>query len=89
MKPLKNDIRLTVNRLGVPPPLKNRRKTMDEIKSGKEILDDFFHTVDEIPGVDNKITAVLKELYNEDKLTTTNLSNALLKLREEIGNEQD
>ena len=35
---------------------------MDEIKSGKEILDDFFHTVDEIPGVDKEITAVLKEL---------------------------
>lgn len=62
---------------------------MDEIKSGKEILDDFFNTVDEIPGVDKEITAVLKELYNEDKLSHKNLSNALFELREEAKNEQD
>jgi len=62
---------------------------MDEIKSGKEILDDFFHTADEIPGVDKGIAAVLKELYNEDKLSHKNLSNALFELREEANNDQD
>jgi hypothetical protein len=61
---------------------------MDEIKSGEEILDDFFNTVDEIPGVDNDIAGVLKELYNEDKLSHKNLSNALFELREEAKNEQ-
>jgi len=62
---------------------------MDEIKSGKEILEDFFSTVDEIPGVDKQIAGVLKELYNEDKLSHKNLSNALFELREEAKNEQD
>lgn len=62
---------------------------MDEIKSGKEILDDFFKTVDEIPGVDKEIAVVLKELYNDDKLSHKNLSNALFELREEVKNEQD
>lgn len=62
---------------------------MDEIKSGKEILDDFFNTVDEIPGVDKEIAVVLKELYNDDKLSHKNLSNALFEMREEAENEQD
>ena len=62
---------------------------MDEIKSGKEILEDFFNTVDEIPGVDKEIAGVLKELYNDDKLSNKNLSNALFQLREEAKNEQD
>ena len=62
---------------------------MDKIKSGKEILEDFFNTVDEIPGVDNDIAAALKELFNEDKLSQKNLSNALFQLREEAKNEQD
>ena len=60
---------------------------MDEIKSGKEILDDFFNTVDVIPGVDKEIAVVLKELYSEDKLSHKNLSNALFELREEAKNE--
>jgi hypothetical protein len=62
---------------------------MDVIKSGKEILDDFFNTVNEIPGVDSTIAAVLKGLYQENKMTDTNLSNALLKLREDVRNDKD
>ena len=62
---------------------------MDEIKSGKEILDEFFNTVGEIPGVDKEIAGVLKEMYNDDKLSHKNFSNALFELREEASNEQD
>lgn len=62
---------------------------MDDIKSGKEILDEFFDNIDEIPGVDGTIAAALKELYQDNKLTATNLSNALLKLREVAGNDKD
>jgi hypothetical protein len=62
---------------------------VDEIKSGKEILDEFFDSVEEIPGVDSTIAAVLKGLYRENKMTDTNLSNALLKLREDAGNDKD
>jgi hypothetical protein len=62
---------------------------MDDIKSGKEILDEFFNSVEEIPGVNSTIAAVLKELHRDNKLTATNLSNALLKLREDAGNDKD
>lgn len=61
----------------------------NEIKSGKEILDDFFDHVDEIPGVDKEITSVLKELYREDKLTPKNLSNALFKQREDAADDKN
>ena len=61
----------------------------NEIKSGKEILDEFFGNVHEIPGVENTIASALKELYRDNKLTAINLSNALLKLREDGENDQD
>lgn len=61
----------------------------DEIKSGKEIVDEFFNTIEEIPGIDSGITGTLKDLYKKDKLTHKSLSNALLRLRlqEEKKNE--
>ena len=58
---------------------------MDEIKSGKEILDEFFDNVEEISGVDSTIANALRELYQDSKLTATNVSNVLLKLREDAG----
>ena len=61
----------------------------NEIKSGKEILDDFFGGVGEIPGVDKEIASVLKELYREDKLTPNNLSNALFKQREDAADDKN
>ncbi len=61
----------------------------NEIKSGKEILDDFFNKVEEIPCVDKSIASTLKELYQDKKLTSTNLSNALFKLRWAAGNDKD
>lgn len=61
----------------------------NEIKSGKEILDDFFDNVEEIPGVDKEITSVLIELYREDKLTSNNLSNALFKQREDAADDKN
>jgi hypothetical protein len=54
----------------------------DAIKSGHEILDDFFYKIDEIEGVDGKVALLLKGLYQQGKLTHTNLSNELLKIRE-------
>jgi hypothetical protein len=53
------------------------------IKSGKEILDDFFDGIEDIPGVDNKIASILKNLYRDDKLTDSNLSNALFNQRKD------
>lgn len=54
----------------------------DAIKSGHEILDDFFYKIDEIEGVDEEVALLLKSLYQQGKLTYTNLSNELLKIRE-------
>jgi len=63
---------------------------MDEkIKSGKEVLDEFFHTLKEIPGVDEDVADVLLTLYQSKKLSARNLSNALSKMREEQANDKD
>jgi len=52
------------------------------VKRGKEILDDFFNAVLDIPNVDKKLASGIKKLYYEGKLTKTNLSNELASLRE-------
>lgn len=59
----------------------------DGIKSGKEILDDFFDGIEDISGVDNKIASMVKDLYRDNRLTHTNLSNALLKMRGDEEND--
>ncbi len=57
------------------------------IKSGKEILDDFFDNLEEVENVDKDISKLLAELYRNDKLTDTNVKNELEKLREQDGNK--
>jgi len=54
----------------------------DKVKSGKEILDDFFENIDRIKNVDPEIAKMLSKLYNDDKLTDTNVKNELQTLRE-------
>ncbi len=54
----------------------------DKVKSGKEILDDFFDGIEEIENVDKDIAKMLSKLYEEDKLTDTNVKNELQKLRD-------
>jgi N-acetylneuraminic acid mutarotase len=54
----------------------------DKVKSGKEILDDFFNDIEEIENVDTDIAKMLSELYLNDKLTDTNVKNELQKLRD-------
>ncbi len=61
---------------------------MSKVKTGKQILDEFFENINEIPGVDKKLSDKLKELYNSGKLTDTNIKNMLDKLiDEEVKNE--
>ncbi|MFD2588165.1 hypothetical protein ACFSQJ_14595 [Croceitalea marina] len=55
----------------------------EKVKSGKEILDDFFNEIEEIENVDVDIAKMLSELYQNDKLTDTNVKNELQKLRDE------
>lgn len=54
----------------------------EKVKSGKEILDDFFNEIEEIENVDTDIAKMLSELYQNDKLTDTNVKNELQKLRD-------
>ena len=55
----------------------------ENVKSGKEILDDFFSNLNSISNIDDNIANKIVELYNENKLTQKNISNFLSKMREE------
>lgn len=59
----------------------------NEIKSGQEILDEFFSQIANIEGVDQDVAEIVLKLYQEDKLTNINLSNELGKIREKKENE--
>lgn len=59
----------------------------NKVKSGKEILDDFFKEISSIENVDITIANSLAELYNNGKLTDKNVVNELQKIRTENGNE--
>jgi uncharacterized membrane protein len=54
----------------------------ERVKSGKEILDDFFENIDKIENVDPEIAKMLNKLYKDDKLSDTNVKNELQTLRE-------
>ncbi|MCX5807027.1 MAG: hypothetical protein NT010_13370 [Proteobacteria bacterium] len=58
----------------------------DEIKSGKQLIEEFFAEVMDIEGVDKKTVEKLIFLYSEGKLTDTNIENAMGQLfQEELG----
>lgn len=59
----------------------------NKVKSGKEILDDFFKELSSIENVDKTIADSLYELYTNGKLTDKNVINELQKIRTENGNE--
>jgi len=61
---------------------------MDEvIKSGKEILDEFFSEITLIPNVDKEIAEALSVLYRQQKFTEKQILNALQTLQEEKSND--
>jgi len=53
----------------------------DQIKSGQEVLDKFFTAIASIEGVDQDVANIVINLYREGKLTDTNLSNELARIR--------
>ena len=55
------------------------------VKSGREILDEFFDNIQNIENVDLKIAETISVLYKQNKLTDSNLKNELQRLR--INNE--
>lgn len=60
-----------------------------ELKSGQEILDEFFSQIINIDGVDKDVAEAILKLYKDkdNKLTNTNLSNELSTIREKQQNE--
>lgn len=59
----------------------------EKVKSGEEIVNDFFNSIEETKGVDVNIAKMLATLYKEGKLTDVNVKNELQKLREQDGNK--
>jgi hypothetical protein len=55
----------------------------DEIKTGKEVIDEFFAGIMNIEGVDIKTVEKLTYLHSEGKLTDTNIQNVMEKLLQE------
>lgn len=53
-----------------------------ELKSGQEILDEFFFQITNIDGVDKDVAEAVLKLYKDNKLTNTNLSNELSNIRD-------
>lgn len=54
----------------------------EQIKSGQEILDEFFSQITKIDGIDKDVAAAVLKLYKDGKLTNTNLSNELSSIRD-------
>lgn len=54
-----------------------------KIKSGKDVIDEFFSEIYNIDNVDKKTIESLVSLYDEDKLTDKNIQNALDELLHE------
>ena len=59
------------------------------IKSGVEILDEFFENLGELENVDPKIAELLKDLYLEGTLTEARVKNDLEKLRNEKNSDNE
>jgi len=54
----------------------------EKLKSGQEILDEFFSNIENLEGVDKDIAELIKKSFQDNKLTAKNISNQLLKMRE-------
>ncbi|AHW58995.1 hypothetical protein SAMN05444285_1712 [Draconibacterium orientale] len=55
----------------------------NKIRSGKEVIDDFFAEILNIEGTDEKTVEKLIELYSDNKLTDSNIQNALEELKQD------
>lgn len=61
---------------------------MEEIKSGKELCKEFFNHLPEREDIDTKVAILIKDLYENDQLTTNSILKGLKTLREGSYNEQ-
>lgn len=61
---------------------------MENVKSGKELCDDFFKGLSGRKDIDSKIVALVQDLYEAGYLTKNRLRAGLDSLRQEIQNDQ-
>lgn len=59
----------------------------NKVKSGKEILDAFFADISSIENVDKELAESLASLYQQGKLTDTNVKNEIQKIRDKNANK--
>jgi len=62
---------------------------MENFKSGKQILDDFFNEIENLPEVVKDIAELFASLYAQNKFTDINIKNELQKLREAKDENED
>ncbi|MBA3284623.1 MAG: hypothetical protein H0U27_06135 [Nitrosopumilus sp.] len=55
----------------------------NKLKSGGEIMEEFFSQIETLEGVELKIATSLKELYEKGKLSEKSIINSLLEIRKE------
>lgn len=61
----------------------------NEIKSGKEILTEFFSDLEKDDSLDSNTVAAVILLYKEGKFSDRNIANALSQLREDQDSDKD
>ena len=49
----------------------------EKIKSGQDVIEDFFAEIYNVPNADKKTTDTLVALFSENKFTEKNIQNAL------------
>lgn len=54
----------------------------NKIKSGKDVINEFFAEILNVEGVDQKTVEKLVALYKENKLTDSNIQNTLEELKQ-------
>lgn len=52
-------------------------KEKEQIKSGKEVIEDFFAEILNVPKADEETIKILVSLYEQDKFTEKSIQNAL------------
>ena len=55
---------------------------MENLKSGKQITDEFFNEIVNLSNVDKEIAQLFAKLYSQNKFTDVNIKNELQKLRD-------
>ncbi len=62
----------------------------NKVKSGNEVIEEFFNEIRAIKGTDYKTVSKIISLHEENRLTQTNIQNAMgALLEEELSAEDD